>query len=588
MIDMKQEWKRLIAEAVAELAREKGIEPVPSEESVILEIPPRPELGDLAFPMFPYARILRAAPPVIAGLVRDKIVASGKAERLGGITQEGPYLNVVFSRTEVARQVLAAVEREGDEYGKVDLLAGQKVMVEFSCPNTNKPLHLGHMRNDAIGESVARILAAAGADVRKVNLINDRGIHICKSMLAYLKFGEGRTPEDEGLKSDHFVGKYYVKFNEWVKSDPSAEEQARQLLREWEQGKPEVVELWKTMNAWTVSGIEETYRATGISFDTFYYESETYQSGRSEVLKGLAAGSFYREEDGSVQVDLSEINLDKKVLLRSDGTTLYLTQDIGTAIARHGDWPFDRLIYVVASEQQYHFRVLFYVLQKLGFEWAKNLFHLSYGMVLLPEGKMKSREGTVVDADELFRSLVEMAAKEIREKEREEEVGDVEEISRSVALAALNYYLLQVNPQKDMVFNPAESISFNGNTGPYLQYMGARISSMLRKYEERREEFAGIGEDLTLLRESEEWELVKLLSEYPRIITQAAENLAPSAVATYLFDVAKVFSRYYHDHPILNNPDRKIAAARMALVRGVLGIFRNAFRLIGIPFLTKM
>jgi arginyl-tRNA synthetase len=461
-------------------------------------------------------------------------------------------------------------------------------MVEFSCPNTNKPLHLGHLRNDAIGQSISAILEANGAEVRKVNLINNRGVHICKSMLAYQQFGNGETPESSGVKGDHLVGTYYVRFAQWEKEDPSVTESAQQMLKAWEAGDPEVLDLWNRMNKWTLEGIDETYRKTGISFDQFYYESDTYTLGKDKVLMGLDQGVFYREEDGSVWIDLEEIKLDKKVLLRKDGTSLYLTQDIGTAIARHEDWPFDSLIYVVASEQTYHFKVLFHVLEKLGYAWAKDLHHLAYGMVNLPEGKMKSREGTVVDADDLIEQLTSLAMQEIKAKEREEAVGDVRLTSEAVALGALNYFLLQANPMKDMVFNPAESISFNGNTGPYLQYMGARISSMVRKAESMAPDFSGIPFDGALLSLPEERELVKMIANFGEVVMDAGRNLNPSAIASYLYELSRLFSKYYHDHPVLKAPSAALVKARFSLVSMVLQVFRNAYALIGIPFLESM
>ncbi|MGC9312392.1 MAG: arginine--tRNA ligase, partial [Sediminispirochaetaceae bacterium] len=500
----------------------------------------------------------------------------------------GPYINITLDISILAEEVIRMVGRDGESYGSTDSLAGSKVMIEFSCPNTNKPLHLGHLRNDSLGESVARILKANGAEVRKVNLINDRGIHICKSMLAYRQFGEGTTPESEGIKSDHFVGDYYVKYDAWSKEYPQAEAEARNMLQAWERGDEDVTSLWTTMNRWAIEGIQNTYDKTGVSFDQIYYESETFKRGREEVLKGLEKGIFYQEEDGSVWVDLSDIKLDKKVLLRSDGTSLYLTQDIGTAIARHRDWPFERLIYVVASEQKYHFKVLFHVLKKLGFDWAENLYHLSYGMVNLPEGKMKSREGTVVDADDLFAQLKEMAVQEIRNKDREDHVGDVEEAASAVALAALNYYLLQVSPAKDMIFDPKESISFNGNTGPYLQYMGARISSMLRKYDERSEQFAGGQCRCELLKVVEERQLIQLIGRYPEVVSKAADELNPNVITSYLYELSRTFSRYYHDNPVLHNEDKDLVVTRIELSRTILQVLRNAYSLVGIPFLERM
>lgn len=590
MAELKAAWIEVMARSMEQYGESLSLSvELPEKEQISVSKPPKPEMGDLAFPMFPYAKLFRRSPLEIAREMLPQVMSAAAEDGLAGTAQaEGPYINIRFDLSALTGKLFDRIADEAEEYGKGSCYQGEKVMVEFSCPNTNKPLHLGHLRNDALGASVSRIFEANGAEVRRVNLINDRGIHICKSMLAYQEFGEGKTPDSEGIKSDHFVGDYYVRYNSWAKEEPRAEEMARELLRKWEAGDKETVELWKLMNRWTIEGIEATYNSTGISFDDVYYESKTYAAGKEEVLKGLESGAFYREEDGSVWVDLEEINLDKKVLLRSDGTSLYLTQDIGTAIARHKDWPFQRLVYVVASEQQYHFKVLFHVLEKLGFDWAKDLFHLSYGMVNLPEGKMKSREGTVVDADDLFAELSRMAEEEIVGKGREAEVGDVKETARAVALAALNYYLLQVTPSRDMVFDPKESISFNGNTGPYLQYMGARISSMLRKFEERRNDFAGHAADLSLLTEDSERELIKLLEEFPGKVDQAGREINPAVIASYLYDLSRSFSRYYHDNPVLNNENRALALARIRLSSAVLQVLKNAYGILGIPFLESM
>jgi arginyl-tRNA synthetase len=484
-------------------------------------------------------------------------------------------------------------------------------MVEFSSPNTNKPLHLGHLRNDVLGESISRILNACGAAVRKVCIINDRGIHICKSMLAYQEHGEGKTPESEHIKSDHFVGDWYVRYSRDLKEETEPlirekgldrkeaeaeaplQKRAQELLRRWEAGDGETVKLWKMMNGWTVAGMKKTWERTGISFDQYYYESETYLLGKDEVLKGLERGLFYRAEDGAVMVDLSAEKLDTKALLRKDGTSIYITQDIGTAIHRHEDWPFNRLVYVVGSEQQYHFQVLFTILRKLGFDWAQNLYHLSYGMVNLPEGRMKSREGTVVDADDLIDSLRDDALLEIREKEREEAVGDPSEVAEKVALGALHYYLLQVNPQKDMLFDPKESLSFTGNTGPYLQYMGARISALLRKagaVPAAGESGAapGAGYNAALLTGDAEWELLKAVAGYGGAVAEAAARMDPSVLAAYLYELSRLFSRFYHDRPILGAEDPELSRARLALCRAVERVLRDALELICIPFLETM
>lgn len=569
-------WTELAVDAIARLGDTQT-----DEVRAILtrETPPDVDKGDLAFPMFPFARLLRRNPAQIAAAVAAEL--SAKADR-ARVEAAGPYVNVYFDRESVAADVINTTLSVGDRCAEGVRLGGRRVMIEFSCPNTNKPLHLGHLRNDALGESVARLLRAAGAEVRKVNLINDRGIHICKSMLAYERFADGATPESTGIKSDHFVGDYYVRYAAWEKSDPEAEPAARRMLQEWEAGDESVRELWSTMNGWAIDGIAATYRRTGISFDDTYYESRTYELGREQVLKGLADGVFFRDEKGTVWVDLTDIDLDRKVLLRGDGTSLYLTQDIGTAIRRHGDWPFDELIYVVASEQRYHFQVLFEVLGRLGHEWAPALHHLAYGMVNLPDGKMKSREGTVVDADDLLDQLTALAADEIRSRGRENDVDNVEATAERVALAALHYYLLQAQPTRDMVFNPEESLSFNGNTGPYLQYVGARIASMLRK--------VAAPDEVTLRapETDDEWRLVHRIAAWPDVVADAATSYNPALVAGHLYETARIFSRFYHDHPIAVAEDEEVRAWRLGLARAVLHVMRSGMTLLNIPVLDAM
>ena len=609
-MDYREPWKIRIAAALGALMQEAGIEGGLPPAQLSAETPPDPAMGDIGFPMFSYAKLLRKGPPQIAAQVCARLAADGAG---GSFEALGPYVNVRLDRAAVTETILRGIlagevlAGGGFSFGRPGTLAGKKVMVEFSSPNTNKPLHLGHLRNDVLGESISRILAACGAEVRKVCIINDRGVHICKSMLAYKEQGEGRTPESEGIKSDHFVGEWYVCFSkrlkketdELVQSNGLAKEEdearspllarAQELLRKWEAGDPETTALWKQMNSWAVEGMKKTYERTGVSFDQYYFESNTYLLGKDEVLKGLERGLFYREADGAVAADLSAEKLDKKILLRSDGTSIYITQDIGTAIYRYKDWPFDQLIFVVGSEQQYHFKVLFVLLDKLGFPWAKNLYHLSYGMVNLPEGKMKSREGTVVDADDLIDSLRDMALAEIREKEREEEVGNPLETAEKIAVGALHYYLLQAGPAKDMLFDPKESLSFNGNTGPYLQYMGARISSMLRKSEKTDAPHkSGAFPDCSLLSGDPEWELLKALAAYPAAISEAAAGLDPSRLAAYLYGLSRSFSRFYHDCPILNAETSELAAARLALSRAVALVLRDALDLICIPFMEAM
>jgi arginyl-tRNA synthetase len=578
----KETWKRRVAAALNSLLAGAGLPETVDPASVIAEDPPRPEMGDIGFPMFGYAKLLRQGPPQTAAALAAKLAADGGS---GGTAEAGgPYVNVRLDRGAAAAAVLPEI-LGGKAAGRPGTLAGSRIMVEFSSPNTNKPLHLGHLRNDLLGESLSRILAACGAEVRKVCIINDRGIHICKSMLAYREQGGGAVPESAGVKSDRFVGDWYVRYNEMAKTDPGAEGRAQELLRKWEAGGAETVSLWKTMNAWAIGGMKATYKRTGVSFDQYYFESETYLKGKEEILKGLEKGIFCRAEDGAVLADLEAEKLGRKVLLRADGTSIYITQDIGLAVYRSRDWPFDRLVYVVGSEQQYHFKALFTILDKLGFPWAKNLFHLSYGMVNLPEGRMKSREGTVVDADDLLDSLRDMAVEEIREKEREEEVGNIQAAAEKIALGALHYFLLSVSPSKDMTFNPRESLSFNGDTGPYLQYMGARISSMLRKAVPAKD---GAAADYALLTGDPEWELVKVLSSYNEALAQAAENMDPSLAGTYLYNLSRTFSRFYHDCPILQASPPALAAARLDLARAALVVLKDAMNLVCIPFLESM
>lgn len=590
MKERRVAWQQRITTVLAELCAEAGVDDR-AVEAPGAESPPSAELGDIAFAMFPYAKVLRTSPAQIATRVATALSgpqtgASG-AER---VVATGPYVNVFLDRPSYTAGVIAAVAEREVEYGANDARHDERIVIEYSSPNTNKPLHLGHMRNDALGSSVARILDACGATVRQVNLLNDRGVHICKSMLAYQKFGNGATPEQLGVKSDHLVGDFYVRFAQWAQEDPTAEAQAQEMLRKWEAGDPDTVALWETMRDWVVEGIFQTYRATGIEFDQVYAEHETYRSGREQILAGLERGAFYKDADGSVWVDLSEIKLDKKALLRSDGTSLYVTQDVGTALARHDDWPFDTMIYVVASEQEYHFKVLFHVLAKLGIAWADRCYHLSYGMVNLTEGKMKSREGTVVDADELIEKLSALAAEEIRDKEREEEVGDLTATSHAVAIAALHYYLLQVSPRKEMTFDPKESLSFTGNTGPYLQYMCARIESMMRKAAEAGLKLWDSGEPAQwqLLDTDLEWELVRRIGEFPQIVERAGSGYDPSVIAVFVYETAKTFSRYYHDHPIFAATDEALRRARLDLARALLAVLRRGLYLLNIPYLEVM
>lgn len=575
--------------------------------------PPSPvpdmKMGDRGFAMFSLAKVFHASPVAIAEeaakLLNDeenrkkdysnngKMPHGGESiECLGEFLAVGPYLNVRLNRKSIVQKVLNTVRKEGKDYGRGK--GKSRVMVEFSCPNTNKPLHLGHLRNDALGESLSRILSFIGDTVCKVDLINDRGVHICKSMLAYKMYHEerGDTPEGLGLKGDHFVGKCYVEYAKAEKENIALQKSAEDMLVKWEGGDGETRALWEKMNKWTIDGIEETYRRTGISFDKVYRESNTYLLGKDEVIRGEKAGVFFRADDGSIRCDITEAvgqsregGAQEKVLLRKDGTSVYITQDIGTAIMRHNEWQYDKMIYVVAAEQSYHFKTLFYILGKLGYDWAKRLYHLSYGLVNLPEGRMKSREGTVVDADDLLDSLHSDALEAIKERGREGDVN-AEEVAEKVALGALHYYLLQAAPNKDMLFDPKKSLSFTGDTGPYLQYMCARIESILKK---AKDEGIEEGDKLSAeyLTSDTSWAVVQAIKEWPSIVRKASEECDPSIVALYLKGLAKAFSKFYEESPILQ-AESGVKEERLILAKCTLTVMRSAMRLILVPYLEKM
>jgi len=479
-------------------------------------------------------------------------------------------------------------------------------MVEYSSPNTNKPLHLGHIRNNLLGHSLCEILKANGKRVVKTNIVNDRGIHICKSMLAWQKWGDGETPASSGKKGDHLIGEYYVLFDRKYKTElaglqaaglskEQAEaqsvlmEEAREMLRQWEANDAQTVNLWKTMNGWVYAGFDETYEKLGVSFDKIYYESQTYLAGKEEVLRGLKEGIFHRREDGSVWADLTHEGLDEKILLRSDGTSVYMTQDIGTAKLRFDDYPIDTMIYVVGNEQNYHFQVLSILLDKLGFEFGKGLVHFSYGMVELPEGKMKSREGTVVDADDLMAEMIQTA------RETSEELGkldgvtpeEADRVVTMIGMGALKYFILKVDPKKNMTFNPKESIDFNGNTGPFIQYTHARIKSVLRKAEEQGIPVPESMQADIVLSEKEEG-LVQLLAEFPDIVKQAGDEYNVSLIGNYVYDLAKEFNQFYHDFPMLREKDEALRAFRLLLSKNVAITIKKGMVLFGIEVPERM
>jgi len=560
--------------------------------------------GDKTVVIFPLVRISKKSPEDTANELGAYLVSH--IDAIDSYSVIKGFLNLTISM-KYWLSVLQNALQQGLEYGKKPVTADSPtVMVEFSSPNTNKPLHLGHVRNNLLGYSISQILAANGNKVIKANLVNDRGIHICKSMIAWKLFGNGETPQSSGLKGDHLVGNYYVVFDkeykkqvaELMAAGKSEEEakaeapillQAREMLVKWEQGDPEVLSLWKTMNCWVYEGFDATYKRMGVSFDHVYYESQTYLLGKKVVMDGLQRGILFQKEDKSVWADLTGDGLDQKLLLRPDGTSVYMTQDIGTAIERFREYgDMGELIYVVGNEQNYHFQVLSLILQKLGYDWAKKIYHMSYGMVELPDGKMKSREGTVVDADDLMDSMVN-EAKAISDglgklsDLSDAEAADVHEI---IAQGALKYFMLKVEPRKTMLFNPKESIDFNGNTGPFIQYTHARICSLLRKAAAQ-----GVEVPSTFALDScndKEKELIKMISRYGSIIELAAKDHAPSYIANYVYDLVKMYNQFYHDYSILNEEDTAVKTFRLALSKEVATIIASGMGLLGIRVPERM
>lgn len=559
--------------------------------------------GHLTVVVFPFLRMSKKGPEQTAQELGEYLKANDPAVAAFNVIKG--FLNLtIASATWI--ELLNAIHAD-EHYGITP--AGQDaplVMIEYSSPNTNKPLHLGHVRNNLLGNALANIIAANGNKVVKTNIVNDRGIHICKSMLAWLKYGEGETPESSGKKGDHLVGDYYVAFDKHYKAEVAAlmekgmskEEaeaasplmnEAREMLVKWEAGDPEVRALWEKMNSWVYAGFDETYRKMGVGFDKIYYESDTYIEGKEKVMEGLEKGFFFKKEDGSVWADLTAEGLDHKLLLRGDGTSVYMTQDIGTAKLRFADYPIDKMIYVVGNEQNYHFQVLSILLDKLGFEWGKSLVHFSYGMVELPEGKMKSREGTVVDADDLMEEMIATA------RETSQELGkldgltqaEADDIARIVGLGALKYFILKVDARKNMTFNPKESIDFNGNTGPFIQYTYARIRSVLRKAAE-----AGIAVPAVLpagveLSEKEEG-LIQMVADFAAVVKQAGEDYSPSVIANYVYDLVKEYNQFYHDFSILREENEDLKIFRIALSADIAKIIRLGMGLLGIEVPNRM
>ena len=558
--------------------------------------------GDYTLVVFPLLKISKSSPEMTGKAVGDYL--KDNCPEISGYNVVKGFLNISFS--EVYWHSLFKAIAASEDFGQLPA-TGKTIMVEYSSPNTNKPLHLGHIRNNLLGWSVAKLLETNGHSVMKVNLVNDRGIHICKSMYAWKVLGNGETPQSSGKKGDHLVGDYYVAFNDLYKKEveqlvasgmtedeakrnaPSLKA-AQEMLFKWEQGDPEVVELWKTMNGWVYEGFAKTYEDLGISFDRTYYESQTYLSGKALVQKGLEMGIFEREADGSVWCDLTSDGLDRKLLLRGDGTSVYMTQDLGTAEQRFNEYNLDEHIYVVGNEQNYHFQVLKLILGKLGFGWADNIYHLSYGMVELPEGKMKSREGTVVDADDLIEDMCRTARETSMELGKIENMSEQEQDSlfRMIGLGALKYFILKVDPKKTMLFDPKESIDFNGNTGPFIQYTHARIKSILRKAAEKGIACGADSLDLSIALSAKEIRIIKMLNMFPAKIAEAGDAFSPALVANYAYDLAKEFNQYYHDTPILREENEAVLRYRLVLIKNIAKVLTKAMSILGITLPERM
>ena len=589
----------IIAQAVAHAVKALyGVDADPS--SIVPQTTKKEFEGNLTIVVFPWVKAARKSPEAVGTEIGDWLVANEPAVNRVNVIKG--FLNIVIEPTYFTSMLRHIEETPDYGFKKADA-DSPLVMVEYSSPNTNKPLHLGHIRNNLLGYSLAQILKACGNRVVKTNIVNDRGIHICKSMLAWRKWGEGATPESTGKKGDHLIGDFYVLFDKHYKAElkelmdkgmtqEEAEKasplmlEAREMLRRWEQKDPEIRSLWEMMNNWVYAGFDETYKRLGVDFDKIYYESNTYLEGKDKVLEGLEKGIMYRKDDGSVWADLTDAGLDHKLLLRSDGTSVYMTQDIGTAKLRYQDYPIDKMIYVVGNEQNYHFQVLSLLLDRLGFKWGKDLVHFSYGMVELPEGKMKSREGTVVDADDLMDEMIQGA----REVSAERGKGDftpeeADEIARIVGMGALKYFLLKVDPRKNMTFNPKESIDFNGNTGPFIQYTYARIRSVLRKAAEAG--YTATGYDMVEPNEKE-ISLIQHLADFPATVAEAGRIYSPALIANYVYDLVKEYNQFYHDYTILNEPDAAVRALRLALSQCVAGVVRSGMSLLGIEVPERM
>jgi arginyl-tRNA synthetase len=583
------------------------------EDVIKLDAPPNKEMGDFAFACFPLAKLLRQGPPQIAQKLAATIKPKGLLKEVKVV---GPYLNFFVDYASFFENICSEILTHPENVGQSDIGQGEKILIEYSAPNTNKPLHLGHIRNNLLGMTVGNLLKACGYDVVLVNLVNDRGIHICKSMLAYQQFGDDQTPESTGVKGDHFVGSFYVRYDqagkqereEWLKNypgDPAKMDkreldreflrhskiyrQAQKMLQQWEAGDPAIRSLWEKMNSWVYEGFNQTYERLGCTFDKFYYESETYKLGKELILEGFEKGVFYQKEDGSVWVDLTDENLNHKLLLRRDGTAVYMTQDIGTTKLKFDDYQMQRAIWVVADEQNYHFQVLFAALKRLGYAWADNCYHLSYGMIDLPEGKMKSREGTVVDADDLMNELFNMEKQEIMTRNIPIAEEDLDKTAEILAQGALKFFILKFTPQTRMIFNPQESISPLGFTGPYIQYAYVRVLSIFRKAQGINFDSLDVaGCDFSVLGNDDEKAIVRKLHDFEQEVQFAAQAYNPARLCTYLFELAKSLNTFYHNHSVLKAESTELMQARLVLSKAVALVLKAGLKLLAIEVPERM
>lgn len=580
MFDIKSLKEQIILNLKKAIGIKFG-ENILAETDFELESPPDIKFGDFSWGCFKLAKKTGKKPNEIAKILAKSTQANDFVEK---IVEEGPYLNFHLYKDKWFRLTLTEILEEGEKFGEDELGKDKTILIEFSEPNPNKPMHLGHLRNTLLGDSLANLFKKLGYLVIRVNLINDRGIHIAKSMLAYKIWGEGKTPESEKKKPDYFVGDFYSLFDIKVKENPTLLDQAQEMLKKWENSDQETWALWQKMNKWAMDGFNQTYQKLGVNFDKWYYESETYKIGREIVKEALDKKLCYQREDGAIEVDLSAYGLDKKVLIRADGTSIYITQDLGLAKLKNKEYKPDSSFYVVGSEQKYHFQVLFKILEIFGFDWVKKCRHLSYGLVFLPEGKMKSREGKVVEADNLIQEVQQIAKGEILKREKDILPNELEERAEKIALASIKFFFLKFTPEEDVHYEPKKEISFEGATGPYLQYTYARIQGIIKKSNKKNDNDKI---DFSTLGKKEEIEILKLLYNFPEIIKKSAISYNPSYLANFLLELAQKFNTFYHQCPVLQ-AEEKIVQARLSLITSVAQVFKNGLKILGIETLDHM